>query len=120
LNQNPSKNPSAANEPVLHVSDSEFESKVLKSKEPVLVDFWAEWCGPCKMISPMLDELAQVYTGKLKVVKLNIDKNPTTARQFAVRSIPMLMLFKDGKVHASQLGAVPRMQLVQFIERGLA
>ncbi len=111
---------SSADGTVLHVSDSEFEAEVLKSSEPVLVDFWAEWCGPCKMIGPMIDELAQVYTGKLKVVKLNIDKNPTTARQFAVRSIPMLMLFKDGKVHASQLGAVPRSQLVQFIERGIA
>ncbi len=120
MSQNASKNQNSANDPVLNISDSEFESKVLKSKEPVLVDFWAEWCGPCKMIGPMLDELAQVYTGKLKVVKLNIDKNPTTARQFAVRSIPMLMLFKDGKVHASQLGAVPRTQLVQFIERGIA
>ncbi len=116
---NPDTQPSADGT-VLNVSDSEFEAQVLKSSEPVLVDFWAEWCGPCKMIGPMIDELAQVYAGKLKVVKLNIDKNPTTARQFAVRSIPMLMLFKDGKVHASQLGAVPRTQLVQFIERGIA
>ena len=107
-------------EAVLDVKDSEFEAQVLKSSDPVLVDFWAEWCGPCKMIGPMVDELAQVYTGKLKVVKLNIDKNPTTPRQFSVRSIPTLMLFKDGKVHATQIGAVARSQLVQFIERGIA
>ena len=105
---------------VTDIKDSEFEAQVLKSGEPVLVDFWAEWCGPCKMIGPMVEELAQVYAGKLKVVKLNIDKNPTTPRQFSVRSIPTLMLFRGGKVHATQIGAVARNQLVQFIERGIA
>jgi thioredoxin 1 len=105
---------------VLDVKDSEFENQVLKSSEPVLVDFWAEWCGPCKMIGPMVEELALVYTGKMKVVKLNIEKNPTTPRQYAVRNIPTLMLFKDGKVHSTQVGAVARTQLVQFIERGIA
>ncbi len=105
---------------VADIKDSEFEAQVLKSDEPVLVDFWAEWCGPCKMIGPMVEELAQVYTGKMKVVKLNIDKNPTTPRQYSVRSIPTLMLFRDGKVHATQIGAVARTQLVQFIERGIA
>ena len=105
---------------VTDVKDSEFEAQVLKSSEPVLVDFWAEWCGPCKMIAPMVEELAEVYTGKLKVVKLNIEKNMTTPRQYAVRNIPTLMLFRDGKVHATQVGAVARNQLVQFIDRGIA
>jgi len=105
---------------VADVKDSEFEAQVLKSSEPVLVDFWAEWCGPCKMIAPMVEELAEVYTGKLKVVKLNIEKNMTTPRQYAVRNIPTLMLFRDGKVHATQVGAVARNQLVQFIDRGIA
>ena len=105
---------------VADIKDSEFEAQVLKSKEPVLVDFWAEWCGPCKMIGPMIEELAEVYTGKLKVVKLNIEKNMTTPRQYAVRNITALMLFRDGKVHATQIGAVPRSQLVQFIDRGIA
>ncbi len=107
-------------EAVADIKDSEFENVVLKSAEPVLVDFWAEWCGPCKMIGPMVEELAQVYTGKLKVVKLNIDKSPTTPRQFSVRSIPTLMVFRDGKVHATQIGAVARSQLVQFIDRAIA
>lgn len=107
-------------EHVASVKDSEFEAQVLKSREPVLVDFWAEWCGPCKMIAPMVEELAEVYTGRLKVVKVNIEQNMTTPRQYAVRKIPTLMLFRDGKVHATQVGAVARNQLVQFIDRGIA
>ena len=104
---------------VLHVGDTDFEAQVLQSDTPVLVDFWAEWCGPCKMIGPMVDELADTYAGKVKVVKINIDNNPQTPRQYAVRGIPTLMLFKDGKVHATQVGAVGKAQLAQFVDKAL-
>jgi thioredoxin 1 len=104
---------------VLHVGDADFEAQVLKSDTPVLVDFWAEWCGPCKMIGPMVDELATTYAGKVKVVKLNIDHNPMTPRAYAVRGIPTLLMFKDGKVQATQVGAVGKAQLAQFIDKAL-
>ena len=104
---------------VLHVGDADFEAQVLQSDTPVLVDFWAEWCGPCKMIGPMVDELADTYAGKVKVVKLNIDHNPQVPRQYAVRGITTLMLFKDGKVHATQVGAVGKAQLAQFVDKAL-
>ena len=104
---------------VVHVSTADFESTVLNSKEPVLVDFWAEWCGPCKMISPVLDELAETYGGKLKVAKVNVDENRATAIKYHVRSIPMLLLFKDGQIQATQIGAVGKGQLTQMIDKAL-
>ena len=106
-------------ENVSHVSDAQFEDQVLKSEGPVLVDFWAEWCGPCKMISPLLDDLAASYGGKLKVAKVNIDQNQKTPRDYNVRSIPTLMVFKDGKVQATQIGAVNKTQLTQLIDRAI-
>jgi thioredoxin 1 len=107
-------------ENVSHVSDAQFEDQVLKSEGPVLVDFWAEWCGPCKMISPLLDDLAASYGGRLKVAKVNIDQNQKTPRDYNVRSIPTLMVFKDGKVQATQIGAVSRTQLTQIIDKAIA
>jgi thioredoxin 1 len=107
-------------EHVSHVSDDQFEEQVLKSTEPVLVDFWAEWCGPCKMISPIVDELAQAYDGRMKVAKVNIDQNRATAIKYHVRSIPMLLLFKDGQIQATQIGAVGKGQLSQMIDKVLA
>ena len=104
---------------IAHVSDDQFDVEVLQSSEPVLVDFWAEWCGPCKMIAPILDELAETYGGRLKVAKINIDHNQQTPRQYAVRGIPTLMIFKDGKVQATQVGAVNKSQLTQLIDRTL-
>ena len=104
---------------VTHVGDADFDAAVLQSSEPVLVDFWAEWCGPCKMIAPLLDELAQAYAGKLKVVKLNVDENRVSAMKYHVRSIPMLLLFKDGQVQATQVGAVGKGQLTQMIDKGI-
>jgi thioredoxin 1 len=104
---------------ITHVSDEAFEQHVLKSDTPVLLDFWAEWCGPCKAIAPVLDELAKQYEGKLKVVKINIDQNQKTPRDYGVRGIPTLMVFKDGKVEATQIGAVGKGQLTQMIEKAI-
>ena len=104
---------------VIHAGDADFDSTVLESEQPVLVDFWAQWCGPCKMIAPALDELAQTYAGRAKVVKVDIDKNQGTAMNYHVRSIPMLLLFKDGQVQATQIGAVGKAQLGQMIEKAL-
>ena len=104
---------------VTHVGDADFDAAVLQSGEPVLVDFWAEWCGPCKMISPVLDELAETYGGKLKVAKVNVDENRATAIKYHVRSIPMLLLFKDGQIQATQIGADGKGQLTQMIDKAL-
>ncbi len=105
---------------IAHVSDDQFDAEVLQSSEPVLVDFWAEWCGPCKMIAPILDELAETYGGRLKVAKINIDHNQKTPRSYNVRGIPTLMIFKNGKVEATQIGAVSKTQLSQMIDSAIA
>jgi thioredoxin len=107
------------NPSIAHVSDEQFEEQVLKSSEPVLVDFWAEWCGPCKMIAPILDDVATSYAGKLRVAKINIDHNQKTPRNYNVRGIPTLMIFKDGKVQATQIGAVSKTQLTQIIDKAI-
>lgn len=104
---------------ILHVSDAEFEEQVLKAELPVLVDFWAEWCGPCKMIAPILDEVAGQYDGKLTVAKINIDDNPNTPQKYGVRGIPTLILFKNGEVEATKVGAMAKSQLTSFIDANL-
>ncbi len=104
---------------MISTSDANFDAEVLQSNTPVLVDFWAEWCGPCKMIAPILDETAIEYDGKVKIVKLNIDDNPATPPKFGVRGIPTLMLFKNGEVSASHVGALSKSQLNTFLDENL-
>ena len=102
-----------------HTTDANFDQDVLQADVPVLLDFWAEWCGPCKMIGPLLVELSEEYAKKVKIVKLNVDENNNTAIQYAVRSIPTLILFKDGQVQAQHIGAAAKGQLKQFIDSNL-
>ena len=106
-------------EDILHVTDDTFEETVLKAERPVLVDYWAEWCGPCKMIAPVLDQIAADYKGKVSVAKLNIDENPATPHRYGVRGIPTLMLFKEGDVEATKVGALTKSQLAAFLDSNL-
>ena len=101
---------------IKHVTDATFEADVLQSTQPVLVDYWAEWCGPCKMIAPMLDEVSKDYDGRLQIVKMNVDENPDVPAKFSIRGIPTLMLFKGGEVVASLTGARPKRELTAFID----
>ncbi|QEA13563.1 thioredoxin TrxA [Comamonas flocculans] len=105
---------------IKHVSDASFEADVLKSSSPVLVDYWAEWCGPCKMIAPVLDEVAGTYEGKLTIAKMNVDDNREVPAKFGIRGIPTLMIFKDGQLAATKVGAMSKAQLTAFIDQTLA
>ncbi|MFZ0256721.1 MAG: thioredoxin TrxA [Gammaproteobacteria bacterium] len=104
---------------IVHITDETFDRDVLSADRPVLVDYWAEWCGPCKMINPILEEISEEYAGKLTIAKLNIDENPSTPPKYGIRGIPTLMLFKDGNVEATKVGAVSKSQLSAFIESNL-
>ena len=104
---------------IIELTDDSFETEVVNASQPVLVDFWAEWCGPCKMIAPVLDELAVEYEGKVKITKINVDHNNKVAAQFGIRGIPTLLMFKDGKMCATKVGAASKTDLAEFIEQQL-
>jgi len=104
---------------IVHLSDDTFEDEVINTEGPVLVDYWADWCGPCKMIAPILDEIANEYKDKIKIAKLNIDENPATPPKYGIRGIPTLMLFKGGNVEATKVGAVSKSQLTAFIDSNI-
>ena len=108
-----------ASDLIKHVSDTSFEEDVLKSSTPVLVDYWAEWCGPCKMIAPILDEVSAAYEGKVQIAKMNVDENREIPAKFGIRGIPTLMLFKDGQLAATKVGALSKAQLAQFLDANL-
>jgi len=104
---------------LIHVNDGDFEKEIIKADMPSLVDFWAPWCGPCRAIGPIVEELASIYKNRVKIAKMNVDENPKTAAAYGVRSIPMLLLFKDGKVLDTLIGLVARERLEEFIKKGL-
>ncbi len=106
-------------ESIVHVTDDTFEDVIIKAEGPVLVDYWADWCGPCKMIAPILEEIAAEYAGKVTIAKLNIDENPGTAPKYGIRGIPTLMIFKAGNVEATKVGAVSKSQLTAFIDSNI-
>ncbi len=109
-----------ASELIKHVTDATFEADVLGAAQPILVDYWAEWCGPCKMIAPILDEVSAAYEGKLQIAKMNVDENREIPAMFGIRGIPTLMLFKDGQLAATKVGALSKAQLTAFIDQQLA
>ena len=109
-----------ASDLIKHISDTTFEAEVLQAAKPVLVDYWAEWCGPCKMIAPILDEVASAYDGKLQIAKMNVDENRDIPAKFGIRGIPTLMVFKDGQLAATKVGAMSKAQLTAFIDQQLA
>ena len=104
---------------IVYLTDDSFQKEVLEASEPVLVDYWAEWCGPCKMIAPILNEIAEEYDGKVKIAKLNIDENPQTPPKYGIRGIPTLMLFKNGNVEATKVGALSKSQLTAFLDTNI-